>query len=102
MPPWGWGDAEILQGEEDRIRKEPADHAGPYGGGVQTRWVAEMGDLRQLLFALSVLTLALSRSLSLTPTPSPLLQDDISTARQGLMGPLANWKTGGARCCKGG
>ena len=45
---------------------------------------------------------ASSLSLSLIPTPSPLLQDDVSTARRGLMGPLANRVAGGARCCRAG
>lgn len=33
-------------GQGDKIRKGPADHASPSSRCVQTRWVAEMGDLQ--------------------------------------------------------
>lgn len=72
------------------VHREDLDRPQP----VWLRW----GTCRGFPFALEpgVLTL------SLIPTPSPLLQDDVSTARRGLMGPLANRVAGGGQVLQGG
>ena len=105
IPPWG-REAGALQAVGGKLggsraqteRSLPptlvhtADLGRPQPGWL--RW----GTCRGFSFALEpgVLTL------SLIPNPSPLLQDDVSTARRGLMGSLANRVAGGAQVLQGG